>query len=196
MRYFHSSAIHLIYGIWLMMFTFIIYSFDFENFKNINLPSLLRNKKEKIFIASFCLITLCAGYFTTYQLHANPIDANKKPKAIFAEINRHPDRYYVFDPVSINDYIKYTDNYIHPLWGFRSNFLVNVDTFGYFNKSNERLKRNYSENIYKAVIEGEKIFVVDKYITYKKEEYFTQYYSPITYNQIDELDNFKVYKIE
>ncbi len=203
MRYFHSGATYLVYGIWLMTFTFILYSFDFENFKNferINLPSILKVKKDRIFIASLCLIAVCAGYFTVYQLNLNSVDENKKPKAIFAEINRHPDRYYVFDPTSIDDYIKYTDNYIHPLWGFRDNFLINVDGFSYFNKSNERLKRNYSENIYEAVLNGEKIYVIDKYMTYKKEEYFTQYYSdrntPVIYNQINELDNYKVYKIE
>jgi hypothetical protein len=105
----------------------------------------------------------------------------------------------VFDPGTLSDYIKTTDNYIHPLWGFKSSYLSNIDSFGYFHKVDQLRSRNLSDNIYEAVLDGNNIFVIDNSITFKKENYFTSYYTDMysnaEYNQYDEIDGYKIYQI-
>lgn len=199
LRYFFSGETFLVYGIWLMMYIFLLYSFNFEQVRPHKNPPVLRMKNSYIFISAICVICLFLCYSIVFQNTANPIKESERPQSLFAEIDRHPDRYYVLDPNTGNEYMKYTENYIHPLWGFRYGFLDNVDGFGYFHNSEELRKRNLSDNIYKAVLTYNKIYVVDKNITFRKERYFTSKYAEngktVSYNQISEFDEYKIYTV-
>ena len=198
-RYFYSGATYLIYGIWLFLFVFLLYSFNFEQFKPKKSPSQLRMRKGSMFISGVFVLCLFMCYCTVYQTNANPIKESEKPSRLFSEIDRHPDRYYVLDPITANECIKYTDNYIHPLWGFKRSFLDNIDGFQYFHKDSVLRKRNMSENIYEAVLNSKKIYVIDKYITFRKERYFTEYYADdsksAVYQQVNELNGYKIYEV-
>ena len=145
------------------------------------------------------IVCLLAGYSIAYIINYNPINIKDKPQSLFSEIDRHPDRYYVLDIATAEDYFKYSENYVHPLWGFRNSFVENVDGFGYFHHDETLRKRNMSENIYEAVLTNNKIYVIDKNITFKKERYFTQNYAEsgkiVTYNQVNEIDGFKIYEV-
>ena len=199
MRYIFSGETYLIYGIWLMMYVFLMYSFNFEQARPHKNPPVLRMNNSYIFISGVSVICLFLCYSAVFQSTANPIKESESPQSLFAEIDRHPDRYYVLDPNTSNEYMKYTENYIHPLWGFRQGFLENVDGFGYFHNSDELRKRNMSENIYEAVLTYNKIYVIDKNITFKKERYFTLKYAEngktVSYNQISEIDGYKIYTV-
>ena len=61
-------------------------------------------------------VASCVSYF----FHITPVSYDKKPSDLYTEVDRHPENYYVLDPVTAKEYISYTDNYIHPLWGFSS----------------------------------------------------------------------------
>ena len=97
------------------------------------------------------------------------------------------------------DFDHYTENYIHPLWGFRYGYLENLDSFGYFHKTEMLRKRNLPENIYQALLSNHKIYVIDENITFKKEKYFNlnyaDKYETISYSLVKELDNFKIYEV-
>lgn len=198
-RYFFGGHTYIVYGIWLLLFVFLIYSFNFEQFKPKKTDSQFKIKNSAMFVSVISVICLLICYSAVFQSNHTGIRMKDRPSSLYSEINRHPECYYVLDPTTAVDYIKYTDNYIHPLWGFKRNYLNNIDSFGYFNRVEQLRKRNLSENIYKAVLSDNKIYVVDKYITFKKERYFTEHYSTnnsvITYNQIKEFNKFKIYKV-
>ena len=124
-----------------------------------------------------------------------------KSRVIFIlRCDRHPENYYVLDPVTAKEYISYTDNYIHPLWGFSSDFLHNVDGFGYLHRTNQLVNRNLSTNIYEAVVDGRNVYVIDKNITFIKENYLNQYYgkkdSVIVYKDEKEFNGFTIYSVD
>lgn len=198
-RYFFSGATYLIYGIWLIMFVMLFNSFDFEHQRPRKGKIAFSSKKSNIVAALVVVAVLISGYGTSYLLHYKAVDTSKRPSSLMLEISRHPERYYVFDPGTLSDYIKTTDNYIHPLWGFKSSYLSNIDSFGYFHKVDQLRSRNLSDNIYEAVLDGNNIFVIDNSITFKKENYFTSYYTDMysnaEYNQYDEIDGYKIYQI-
>ena len=56
-----------------------------------------------------------------------------------------------------------------------------------------------SENIYEAVLTYNKIYVIDKNITFKKERYLTLKYAEegksVSYNQMSEIDGYKIYTV-
>lgn len=199
LRYFYSGEVFLIYGIWLMMYVFLLYSFNFEQNRPHKNPPVLRMRKSYIFISGLGMVCLFMINCTVFQSTANPLKESDSPQRLFAEIDRHPDRYYVLDPNTAVDFIKYTENYIHPLWGFREGLLENVDGFGFFNNSEELYKRNFSQNIYKTVLKYDKCYVIDKSITFRKEKYLTQKYADkdksVIYNQVDELNGYKIYQV-
>lgn len=199
LRYLFSGEIYLIYGIWLMMYTFLLYSFNFEQARPSKSPPVMRMRKSYIFISGVSIICLFLCYSTVFQNTANPLKESDRPQSLYAEIDRHPDRYYVLDPNTGAEYIKYTENYIHPLWGFRESFLENVDGFGYFHNTEELRMRSMSENIYEAVLTYNKIYVIDKNITFRKERYLTTNYAEngktVLYNQVSEIDGFRIYEV-
>ena len=59
--------------------------------------------------------------------------------------------------------------------------------------------RNLSYNIYEALLTNRKIYVVDKYITFKKEKYFNvnygKKYENIYYQLVKEMDDYKIYEV-
>lgn len=200
LRYLFSGESYLIYGIWLMMYIFLINSANFEQARPRKVHPVLRMRKSYMFISAISLLCLMICYSLVFQSTANPISSSEAPNALYAEIDRHPDRYYVLDPNTSKDYFKYTENYVHPLWGFRNGFLDNVDGFGYFHNTEQLRKRGLSENIYEAILEYDKIYVIDNNITFRKERYFTQNYAQngknVIYNQVSEFNGFKIYRVE
>lgn len=198
-RYKLNSSAYTMYGIWLMLCLFLIYSFDFENLKKTD-RTLLKNKKSKLLLSIVVLLFITVSYSVIYQTHYQGISYDRKPSNLYTEINRHPERYYVLDPVSADKYIKYTDNYTHPLWGFKRSFMDNVDGFGYFHQQSQLLKHNLPMNIYRAVLTNNEIFVIDNNITYKKEKYFSRHYiennKAANYKKVKEINGFKIYSVE
>ena len=199
LRFYYSVQDYHIYGIWMMMLVFLLYSFNFEQLRPRFKNSFDGIKKRTVIISCISISCLFAFYSIVYIINYNPINDKDIPNSLFSEIDRHPDRYYVLDVTTAEEYIKYTENYIHPMWGFRKSFLENVDGFGYFHHYENLRKRNMSENIYEAVLSNNKIYVVDKNITFRKERYFTKNYAKednvIIYNQVNEIDGYKIYEV-
>ena len=84
--------------------------------------------------------------------------------------------------------------------GFSSDFLHNVDGFGYLHRTNQLVNRNLSTNIYEAVVDGRNVYVIDKNITFIKENYLNQYYgkkdSVIVYKDEKEFNGFTIYSVD
>lgn len=198
-RYAMDSSAYTMYGVLLMILSFTIYSFDFGHLRKEEYNNIANKSKKTILISIVALALLCAASCTAYFFHLTPVSYDKKPSDLYTEVDRHPENYYVLDPVTAKEYISYTDNYIHPLWGFSSNFLNNVDGFGYLHQKNQLVNRNLSTNIYEAVIDGRNVFVIDKNITYIKENYLNQYYgqddSVIVYQDVKEFNGFTIYSV-
>lgn len=199
-RYFYSGADYLIYGIWLLMCVLLLYSFNFDQLRPQKKESLPKYRKTYRVVSLVSIAVLLAGYSVVFALNVTRINNSDKPQNLITEIDRHPDKYYVFDPTTSNELMKYTENYMHPMWGFRSGAYDNIDSFGYFHNDEALRKRNMSENIYEAVLSNKKIYVIDKNITFRKERYFTQNYAEddmyIVYEQIDELNGYKIYEVK
>ena len=187
------------YGIWLMMIVFLLYSIDFEKLRSFKFNSYDKLKSHYMIISLAFVAILFMCNSLIYQANVNVINKKSIPQSLYYEIDRHPERYYVVDPASFDEFIKYSENYMHPLWGFRKSFLDNVDGFKYFHHDTQLRKRNLSENIYEAILKGNNIYVIDKNITFKKERYFTNNYAQndetIVYEQVNELDGYKIYKV-
>lgn len=198
LRYLFNGADYRIYGVWLFIIVFLLYSFNFELLRPQKPALKIRMKHGHLIISCAILIVIFGGYCTVYTLNSN--DSANIPRNLITEISRNPDRYYVMDTVSQAEFIKSTENYMHPLWGFRNEYLENLDSFGYFHNNEMLRKRNMSENIYEAVLSNHKIYVIDKNITFKKEKYFTINYSDeyesVIYDQINELDGYKIYEVK
>lgn len=199
MRYFFAIKHYNIYGIWLIMFSMLLFSFDFKQVRPIKVVNAFNNLRYKTHI-SFLIIAILLGIFSfAYQSSLPVYNKKDRPGALYSEINKHPEIYYVLDPETAVDYMKHTDNYLHPLWGFNSNFMKNVDSFGYLHKSTQLMKKNLPQNIYKAVLGNKKVYVIDNSIIFKKEEYFNKYYSNgkenISYNQLAEFKGYKIYQV-
>ena len=112
---------------------------------------------------------------------------------------RPNERYYILDPYTAKDYIQYSTNYLHPLWGFKDNYLKNVDSFGYHHRTKELRKRG-TDNIYYAAINAKRTYIIDNSITYKKENYLKKYYSTeektnYSYNFDKEVCGYRIYQI-
>lgn len=198
-RYAMDSSAYTMYGVLLMILSFMIYSFDFGHLRKEEYNNIADKNKKTILISVVALVMLCAAGCTTYFFHLTPVSYDKKPSDLYTEVDRHPENYYVLDPVTAKEYISYTDNYIHPLWGFSSNFLNNVDGFGYLHQKDQLVNRNLSTNIYEAVIDGRNVFVIDKNITFIKENYLNQYYgqdnSVVVYQDVKEFNGFTIYSV-
>lgn len=191
---------HLVYGIWLMMVVYILYSFDFEQLRPKKAESLPKYRKTYRIISFSLVLCLSIVYGIIFHANSNIPDSKHIPQSLLTEIDRHPEKYYVLDPDTANNFMKYTENYLHPMWGFRSEFLNNVDGFSYFHNKNTLRRRNMSENIYEAVLSNNNIYVIDKNITFRKEMYFTENYAKdnetVVYKQVNELDGYKIYEVQ
>ena len=182
------------------MCVFMLYSFNFEQLRPKRKTSVSNHKKAYIIVTCATVVCLFIGYSLVFQSDVITIKESDKPQSLFYEIDRHPDKYYVLDPVTANEYMKYTENYLHPMWGFRKGVYDNIDSFGYFHNDELLRKRNMSENIYEAVLSNNKIYVIDKNITFKKERYFSRNYAQedmvAVYEQVNELDGYKIYEVK
>lgn len=62
------------------------------------------------------------------------------------------------------------------------------------------MNRNLSTNIYEAVVDGRNVYVIDKNITFIKENYLNQYYgkkdSVIVYKDEKEFNGFIIYSVD
>ena len=199
-RYAMDSSAYTMYGVLLMILSFTMYSFDFEHFKKKEFKSIADMSKSTVLISVAALVLLCVCSGMSYFFHLTPVEYDKKPSDLYTEVERHPENYYVLDPVTAKEYISYTDNYIHPLWGFSSDFLSNVDGFGYLHQKNQLVNRNLSTNIYEAVVDGRNVYVIDKNITFIKENYLNQYYgkkdSVIVYKDEKEFNGFTIFSVD
>ena len=197
-RFLFDGANHRIYGIWVFMIVMLLFSFNFEVERSKKPSSKLRMRNGYMIISCVVLAALFAAYTSVY-VFSHPDKEDDAPWNLITEINRNPDCYYVMDNDTKSDFDRYTENYIHPLWGFRYGYLENLDSFGYFHNTEMLRKRNLPENIYQALLSNHKIYVIDENITFKKEKYFNINYAEkhesIYYSQVKELDNFKIYEV-
>ena len=103
------------------------------------------------------------------------------------------------DPATKEKFVKNTENYLHPMWGFRDGYLDNLDDFGYSHNDITLRKRNLPQNIYRAVMTDKKIFVIDNNIVFKKERYFTKHYAQdgarASYVLTSDPGGYKIYKV-
>lgn len=201
LRYLYNGAEYMTYGIWMLMIALLINSFNFEVLRSKKPSSKLRLSNGYFIMSCAVIIALTASYATLFVIHRSDIESDDdEPQHLISEISRNPDYYYVMDAQSKKEFDTYTENYQHPLWGFRDGYLENLDSFGYFHNTELLRKRNLPDNIYEAVLKNRKIIVIDKNITFKKEKYFSiNYVEPpqtAVYSQINELDGYKLYEVE
>ena len=199
LRYFFESQDYLTYGVRLLMFVMILNSFDFEQQRPLKHKEIFKFSLPKSISFGVAVLLLAIGSGLVYAAHFQEIDMSNKPVSLYIAIKKHPERYFVIDPGTETEYLTYTDNYVHPMWGFSSSFMDNVDTFGAFQKIDSRRKHNLKDNIYEAAVESKYVFIIDNSITFRKENYFTEHYSvnkePIVYTQAEEINGYKLYKI-
>ena len=85
------------------------------------------------------------------------------------------------------------------MWGFREEYLDNLDDFGYLHNDEIMRRRNLPENIYEAAVSKKKIYVIDNNVVFKKEKYFTAHYAPegktAFYDALSEPGGYHIYKI-
>lgn len=197
-RYTLDSYAYDFYGIWLMMLVYLIYSFDFEHIKENSKLFLQHQFKISVILWSSVFVVTLISYSFVYQSGTHQTSGSK-PSTLYTEINRHPERYYVLDPISAQEYLSKCDNYTHPLWGFKKGFIDNIDGFGYFHRQDQLVKRNLPTNIYEAILTNKNIYVVDNNIVFKKEKYFNEYYVDedkyAAYTEVKEINGFKIYHL-
>ena len=199
-RYAMDTSAYTMYGVLLMILSFTMFSFDFEHLKKGNYIFLSTKSKKTAAVAIAGLVIMCTCSGLAYYMHLSPVEYDKKPSDLYTEVDRHPENYYVLDPVTAKEFVSYTDNFTHPLWGFTSNFLKNVDGFGYLHQQSQLIAHNLPTNIYEAVADGKNTYVIDKNITFIKEKYLNQYYgqkdSVIAYNDEKEFNGFTIYNVK
>ena len=118
---------------------------------------------------------------------------------LISELDRNPDCYYIMDPVTKESFVQGTENYLHPMWGFRDDYLSNLDDFGFFHNEETLRRRKLPENIYEAALSNKKIYVIDNNVVFKKEKYFTRHYASPNgqayYEPVSEPRGYKIYKV-
>lgn len=198
LKYFYPDNTSLGYGIWLFMTTLLFYSLDFEKSRTKSVPQILKIKYGNLIVSCIVVACLTVGYYADYsrsQVIESDVDA---PHGLISEIERKPHKYYVFDTQTYDEFIKCTENYLHPLWGFREGYLENVDNFGYYHNTQTLLKRNLPTNIYEAVLDDNNVYVVDKNDISDKEKYLTDNYAgenkTAQYQQLSDYGDYKLYQ--
>lgn len=198
LRFFFSGSDNLTYGIWVFMIVMLLNSFNFEVPRRA-IP-FSKQRHNRYMVISCAAVTVLAAingincfYTQTEKKSGDTI------RGILLEIGRNPDNYYVMDPVTKKEFMEYTENYVHPMWGFRDEYLDNLDDFGYFHNDEKLRRRNLPENIYQAILTNKKIYVIDKNLVFKKENYFSEHYaengSRAVYEQLSDPNGYGVYRV-
>ena len=202
LRFLYDSNANLTYGIWVFMIVMLLNSFNFEVLRRQKVNTSLREHNGYVVMSFLTVIGLAAGTgFLHYQYLQNnpPITEDSDARFLMSELNRNPDCYYVMDPPTMKTFVKSTENYLHPMWGFREGYLDNLDDFGFFHNNELLRRRNLSENIYEAALSKKKIYVIDNNVVFKKEKYFTSHYAAdgkrVFYDPVCEPGGYKVYKV-
>lgn len=198
LRFFFSGSENLTYGIWIFMIAMLLNSFNFEEPRRPKPLSKLRNDRYLV-ISCVTVVLLAAINGIIYLYTQTEQKSGDAIRGILSEIGRNPDNYYVMDPVTKIDFMEYTENYVHPMWGFRDEYLDNLDDFGYFHNDDKLRRRNLPENIYQAILTNKKIYVIDKNLVFKKEKYFSEHYTETggraVYEQLSEPNGYGVYRV-
>lgn len=199
LRYFYSGANYFLYGIWFLMLVLLFYSLNFEKGRTKQIPKLLKIKHGNFIITLAIIVCLGAGYISVYTVHNSNDKEEVVPQSLISEIERNPHKYYVFDTETVIELYRFSENYMHPLWGFRDGYLDNVDSFGYFHNTENLVKRNMPTNIYEAVLTNKEIYVIDKNDVDIKEQYFTNNYTrnghKVIYKLLNKINNYCIYNV-
>lgn len=200
LRYFFNGYYYTVYISWIMAYCVLLYSIDFTAFKDSCNAMLKAARRGTFFVSSALVVILLLVNCLVYQSHLhNSIDTKSRPSRLYVEVERHPERFYILDTKTAVEYTKYSTNYIHPMWGFKTTYLSNIDSFGYMHRD-AVLRKKGADSIYKAAITLDNVYVIDNYITYKKENYFKKYYSTeenlsYFYKLEKEIDGYKIYSV-
>ncbi len=198
LRFFFSSSDNFTYGVWVFMVAMLLNSFNFEVLR-IEKKSSLRRHNGYLILSCAMILLLAVSNGLIYYNNRTVIPEKNSARFLLSEIDRNPDYYYVLDPATKEKFIKNTENYEHPMWGFRDGYLDNVDDFGYFHNEQTLRRRNMPQNIYRAVLDTKKTFVIDNNIVFKKERFFSAHYtqdgSRVTYAPESEPSGYKIYKV-
>lgn len=198
LRFFFSSGDNFTYGVWVFMVAMLLNSFNFEVLRS-EKKSSLRRHNGYLILSCAVILLLAASNGLIYYNNRTVIPEKNSARFLLSEIDRNPDYYYVLDPATKEKFIKNTENYEHPMWGFRDGYLDNVDDFGYFHNEQTLRRRNMPQNIYRAVLDTKKTFVIDNNIVFKKERFFSAHYtqdgSHVTYAPESEPSGYKIYKV-
>ncbi len=198
LRFFFSSGDNFTYGVWVFMVAMLLNSFNFEVLRS-EKKSSLRRHNGYLILSCAVILLLAASNGLIYYNNRTVIPEKNSARFLLSEIDRNPDYYYVLDPATKEKFVKNTENYEHPMWGFRDGYLDNVDDFGYFHNEQTLRRRNMPQNIYRAVLDTKKTFVIDNNIVFKKERFFSTHYtqdgSHVTYAPESEPSGYKIYKV-
>ena len=194
-----NNAENLTYGIWLFMLVMILNSFNFELERRQKPSTKLRLNNGYFIISVLVIVSLAALTGIIYYNSRPAVTTENEARFLVSALERNPDCYYVIDPDTKEDFIKYTENYLHPMWGFREDYLSNLDDFGFYHNEQTMRRRNYPENIYEALITKKKIYVIDNNIVIKKERYFSEHYAENNarafYELVSEPDGYRIYRV-
>lgn len=198
LRFFFSSGDNFTYGVWVFMVAMLLNSFNFEVLRS-EKKSSFRRHNGYLILSCAVILLLAASNGLIYYNNRTVIPEKNSARFLLSEIDRNPDYYYVLDPATKEKFVKNTENYEHPMWGFRDGYLDNVDDFGYFHNEQTLRRRNMPQNIYRAVLDTKKTFVIDNNIVFKKERFFSAHYtqdgSRVTYTPESEPSGYKIYKV-
>ena len=198
LRFFFSSGDNFTYGVWVFMVAMLLNSFNFEVLRS-EKKSSFRRHNGYLILSCAVILLLAASNGLIYYNNRTVIPEKNSARFLLSEIDRNPDYYYVLDPATKDKFIKNTENYEHPMWGFRDGYLDNVDDFGYFHNEQTLRRRNMPQNIYRTVLDTKKTFVIDNNIVFKKERFFSAHYtqdgSRVIYTPESEPSGYKIYKV-
>ena len=198
-RILYNNIENLTYGIWVFMFVMMLNSFNFELERRKKPATKLRLNNGYLIISISIVVSLAALNGIIYYNNRPTVKTESDARFLVSELDRNPDCYYVIDPDTKEDFIKYTENYIHPMWGFRDDYLSNLDDFGFYHNEQIMRRRNYPENIYEALLTKKKIYIIDNNIVFKKEKYFSEHYAENNarafYELVSEPNGYKIYKV-
>lgn len=198
LRFFFSSGDNFTYGVWVFMVAMLLNSFNFEVLRS-EKKSSFRRHNGYLILSCAVILLLAASNGLIYYNNRTVIPEKNSARFLLSEIDRNPDYYYVLDPATKEKFVKNTENYEHPMWGFRDGYLDNVDDFGYFHNEQTLRRRNMPQNIYRAVLDTKKTFVIDNNIVFKKERFFSAHYtqdgSRVIYTPESEPSGYKIYKV-